>query len=153
MLINKWTAGEDYVAALKRRRWLLSGMLCVGIIGIVCYFLLIPGSGLPEFMKGFYLGGGSGITAAALGLLLRVQRLLKDPDARRKARIRETDEREVQISNTALRTAGFVTFYACAGALFVVLPINETVFWVLTGLMALYFVTFLAASFWLSRKL
>lgn len=153
MLINALTCSKDYVSTLKRRRLILAGMLSVGLVGMVCYFLLVPGSKLPDFVQGFYLGAASGITVAALVLLCRVQRLLKDPEARRKARIRETDEREIQIANTALRTAGFVTFFACAGVLFVVLPISEVVFWALTGVLALYFFTFLAASFWLSRRL
>ena len=153
MLIHQLCGASNYETTLKRRQLILTGMLCVGLIGIACYFLLVPGSSLPDFVQGFYLGGGSGITVAALVLLLRVRQLLKDPDARRKARIRETDEREVQITNTALRTAGFVTFFVCAGALFVVLPINESVFWALTGLLALYFGTFLAVSLWLSHKL
>ena len=87
MLINKLTLSEDYAAALKLRCRILSAMLGVGLIGVLCSFLLLPGSDLPDFVQGFYLGGGSGLSAASLILLLRVRRLLKDPDARRRARI------------------------------------------------------------------
>jgi len=153
MLINELTGSKDYTAALKRRRLIAAGLLCVGLIGFVCYFLLVPGSELPDFIQGFYLGAASGITGGALALLVRAQYLLTHPEARRRAKIKETDEREVQITHTAFRAAGYVTFFASAAALFVVLPVSMEAFFALVAAMMLYCFVFVGVSLWLSHRL
>ena len=50
------TGGGDYKKSLRQRRWAAIGMLCIGLVGIVCYFLLVPDSGLSDHAQGFYLG-------------------------------------------------------------------------------------------------
>ncbi len=147
------TGGGDYEKSLKQRRWAAAGMLAVGLVGLACYFLLLPDSGLPDFVRGFYMGAASGLCAGGLILLIRSQYLLTHPAAQREARIRETDERERQIAHTAFETAGGVTFYASAAALFVVLPLSMDAFRALTAVMMLYAVAFIAAYVWLSKKL
>ena len=147
------TGGGDYGKSLKQRRWAAIGMLCIGLVGIVCYFLLVPHSDLPDFAQGFYLGAASGITAGALILLIRTQYLITHPKAQRKAKIKETDERELQIARTAAQAAGLVTFFASAAALFVVLPLSMDAFRALFSAMILYCLIFLAANAWLSKKL
>ena len=58
------TGGGDYKKSLRQRRWAAIGMLCIGLVGFVCYFLLVPDSDLSEHAQGFYLGAANGITAA-----------------------------------------------------------------------------------------
>ena len=147
------TNGGDYEKSLKRRRWAAIGMLFIGLVGFVCYFLLVPGSSLAEYAQGFYLGAASGISAGALALLVRTQYLLTHPQAQRKAKIKETDEREMQIVRTAAQAAGAITFFVSAAAIFVVLPLSMTAFKTLTATMVLYCFIFVAANAWLSRKL
>lgn len=147
------TGGGDYKKSLKQRRWAAIGMLMIGLVGFVCYFLLVPDSGLSDYAQGFYLGAATGITAGALVLLLRTQYLISHPQAQRKAKIKETDERERKIVHTAFEVAGGVTFFASAAALFVVLPLSMAAFKTLMTTMILYCFIFVAANAWLSKKL
>lgn len=86
-------------------------------------------------------------------LLFRTQYLLTHPEAQRKARIQETDERELSILHSGFQTAGVVTFFTAAGALFVVLPFSREAFFALLGVMALYAVTFAAACGVMERRM
>lgn len=147
------TNGEDYEKSLRQRRWAAIGMLVIGLVGFACYFLLVPGSGLSDYAQGFYLGAASGITAGALVLLVRTQYLITHPQAQRKARIEETDERKMQITRSAAQFAGVLTFFASAAALFIVLPLSMAAFQALMATMILYCFTFVAANAWLSKKL
>ena len=147
------TGGGNYEKSLKQRRWAAIGLLCIGLVGFTCYFLLVPDSGLSDHAQGFYLGAATGITAGALLLLIRTQYLLTHPQAQRKARIEETDERKMQIARTAAQAAGAFTFFASAAALFVVLPLSMAAFRTLMATMILYCFIFVAANAWLSKKL
>ena len=151
MLMKKLTGSEDYVRALRFRRRLVFAMLCVGLVGFACYFLLVRGSELADYARGFYLGGASGLTLAALGMLARLQYLLTHPDARKKARIVEQDERQTMITSKAAVFAGLLTFFATAGALFVVLPFSFQAYLALMGVLVVFTLAFAAAHLWLSR--
>ena len=116
---------SDYDRSLRRRRLVAFGLLAVGVTGVLCYFFLVNGSNaLPEFARGFYLGGASGICIGAVFLLIRMQYLLTHPEARKKARIKEQDEREKAIINQAFQFAGMFTFFACAASLFVLVAVS-----------------------------
>lgn len=147
------TNGGDYERSLKQRRWAAIALLAVGLVGVVCYFLLVPDSGLPDFAQGFYLGAATGITAGALILLIRTQYLISHPQAQRKARIKETDERQMHIARTAAQFAGVLTFFASTAALFVVLPLSMAAFQALMAVMVLYAASFYLSNLWLSKKL
>lgn len=154
-MLLKWMllSTENYEKSLRQRRLVAAALLAVGIVGFFCYFLLIPESSLPEFAQGFYLGAASGISAGALILLFRAQYLLGHPEARKKARVRETDEREQAILKTAFQTAGVVTFFAAVAALFVILPLSREAFWTLFAVIIFYSLAFLLANGILERKL
>lgn len=143
----------NYEKSLRQRRLVAVALLAVGIIGLFCYFLLVPGSTLSDYAQGFYLGAASGISVGALILLFRSQYLLNHPEAQKKARIRETDERERTIVETAFRTAGLVTFFTAAAALFVVLPLSQEAFWALFAVVIFYSLAFVGASGILSKRL
>lgn len=147
------TNGGDYEKSLRQRRWAAIALLSVGLVGIACYFLLVPDSGLPDFVQGFYLGAASGISFGGLGLLVRTQYLIAHPQAQRKARIKETDERQMHIARTAAQFAGVLTFFASAAAMFVVLPLSMAAFKVLMAVMILYASSFYLSNLWLSQKL
>lgn len=153
MLAKIITNGENYEKSLKQRRIMAAALLGVGLVGFICYFLLVPGSSLAEYAQGFYLVAATGITAVALVLFGRVQYLLTHPEARQKAKIKETDERERHIIQTAFRLAGIITFFTAAAALFVVLPLSMEAFTALMAVMVLYALTFVASSLWLSKTL
>ena len=143
----------NYETSLRQRRLVAVSLLAVGVVGFLCYFFLVPGSPLDDHAQGFYLGAASGISAGALILLFRTQYLLGHPEARKKAKIRETDEREQTIVRQSFQTAGLITFFTAAGALFVVLPLSREAFYALFAVIIFYSLAFLASNQVLSRRL
>ena len=146
---------SDYDRSLRRRRLLGFGLLAVGITGLACYILLIHNSGvLPDYARGFYLGAASGISIGAVILIVRMQYLLTHPEARKKARIQEQDEREKAIINQAFQFAGMFTFFAAAASMFVLVAVvsMEAALAVL-GVVAVYAVVWLIACLYLSKTL
>jgi len=145
---------SDYDRALRRRRLVAFGLLAVGITGVVCYLLLVRGSDvLPDFARGFYLGGASGITIGSVILLIRTQVLLSDPEARKKAKIKEQDEREKAIVNQAFQFAGMFTFFACAAALFVLVAVSTEAAAAVVSVVGVYSTAWLCRMLYLSKTL
>ncbi len=147
------TGGGDYEKSLRQRRWAAVALLAIGLVGFVCYFLLVPDSHLSEHAQGFYLGGASGITAGALVLLVRTQYLMTHPQAQRKAKIKETDERELHITRSAAQIAGALTIFGVVLSLFIVLPLSMEAYYALAGVVFFYTAVFFLSSLWLSKKL
>ena len=145
---------SDYERSLRRRRLLALGLLAVGITGVVCYFLLVHDSEvLSDHARGFYLGAATGICLGALILLLRVQYLITHPEARKKARIREQDEREKAIISQSFQFAGIFTFFAAATSTFVLAAVSREAVAIILVVMAVYAIAFVLANFCLSKKL
>ena len=145
---------SDYDRSMRRRRLLGFGLLAVGITGLACYILLIHNSGvLPDYARGFYLGAASGISIGAVILIVRMQYLLTHPEARKKARIQEQDEREKAIINQAFQFAGMFTFFAAAASMFVLAAVSRTAALAVFGVIVVYAVTWLTANLYLSKKL
>ncbi len=145
---------SDYDRSLRRRRLMSLGLLAVGITGIVCYFLLIHNSDvLSDYARGFYLGAASGITIGSVILLIRMQYLLTYPEARKKAKIQEQDEREKAIINQAFQFAGMFTFFAAVASMFVLVAVSKTAALAVFGVIVVYAVSWPLASLYLSKKL
>ena len=153
MLIKLILNDADFETSLKHRRIAALGLLAVGLVGLGCYFLLVADSALPDFTRGFYLGAAAGITAGALILLLRSQYLLTHPQAMKKARIQECDERQRSILNASFKWAGCIVFFVSAAALFVLLPLSMAAFQTLLCVMALYAVSFMVLSWALEKRM
>ena len=145
---------SDYDRSLRRRRLLALGLLAVGLTGLACYILLIHNSGvLPDYARGFYLGAASGISIGAVILLIRMQYLLTRPEARKKAKIQEQDEREKAIINQAFQFAGMFTFFAAVASMFVLVAVSKTAALAVFGVIVVYAVSWPLASLYLSKKL
>ena len=144
----------DYDRSLRRRRLMAWGLLAVGITGLACYFLLARDSeALSDHARGFYLGAATGVCLGALILLIRMQYLLTHPEARKKAKILEQDERGKAIIGQSCQFAGLFTFFAVAASMFVLVAVSREAAVTLLAVMAVYAVVFLLASFYLSKKL
>lgn len=153
-MLAKLLCSSDYDKTLRHRRVLAFCLLALGILGVTCYFSLVDGSDvLPDFAQGFYLGASSGICLGAVILLIRTQYLLSNPEARKKAKIQEQDERERTILNQAFQFAGYFTFFACAAAMLVTVALDRAVTLALLCVLAVYAVAWLCANFYLSKKL
>lgn len=152
-LLKRLIGGKNFEESLRRRRMVAVGLLAVGLVGLACYFLLVPQSGMEDYAQGFYLGGASGLILSAVIMLVQTQRLLKNPEARKKARIEENDERQQSIRHRAFEIAGEVTFFTGAGAMFVLLPLSMAAFRAVWAMMMLYAATWVAARWILERKI
>ena len=145
---------SNYDRSLRRRRLLALGLLAVGITGLVCYFLLVYDSEvLSDHARGFYLGAACGICLGALILLLRMQYLLTHPEARKKAKIQEQDEREKTIIAQAFQFAGMFTFFAAAASMFVLVAVSREAFRAIFSVITVFAAAFLLSNFYLSKKL
>ncbi len=153
MALIRLFGGKDYTQRLKHQLLASVGLLLVGAVGLVCYFWLVPGSGLTDFAQGFYIGAVLGITAGALITLARCAYLLKNPEARQRAKVKDLDERTQTITYKSFAIAGGVTFFTSAAALFVVLPFSVEAFWGVLGTMALFGVTFAVSNLILQRTM
>lgn len=144
----------DYDRSLRRRRLMAFGLLAVGITGLLCYIFLIHNSEvLSDYARGFYLGAASGITIGSVILLIRMQYLLTHPEARKKAKIQEQDEREKAIINQAFQFAGMFTFFAAVASMFVLVAVSKTAALAVFGVIVVYAVSWPLASLYLSKKL
>ena len=153
MLMRMFDA-PDFDRSLRRRRLLALGLLAVGITGLACYFLLVHDSEvLSGHARGFYLGGATGICLGALVLLVRVQYLLTHPEARKKARIQEQDEREKAIISQSFQFAGMFTFFAAAASMFVLVAVSIEAARAIFSVVTVFAAVFLLANFYLSKKL
>lgn len=145
---------SDYDRSLRRRRLMAFGLLAVGITGLLCYLFLVRDSdALPDFARGFYLGGASGISIGAVFLLIRTTYLLSNPEARKKARIQEQDEREKAIINQSFQFAGMFTFFAAAASLFVLVAVSLEAAAAVVAVVGVYSITWLFRMFYLSKTL
>ena len=144
----------DYDRSLRRRRLMALGLLAAGVTGLACYFLLVHDSEvLSNHARGFYLGAACGICLGALILLIRVQYLLTHPEARKKARIQEQDEREKAIINQSFQVAGMFTFFTAAASMFVLVAVSAEAARAVFSLVAVFGAAFLLSNFYLSKKL
>lgn len=144
----------DYDRSLRRRRLMALGLLAVGITGFVCYFLLARDSEvLSDHARGFYLGAATGICLGALILLIRMQYLITHPEARKKAKVREQDEREKAIIGQAFQFAGMFTFFAAVASMFVLVAVSRDAFKAVFSMVIVFAAAFALSNFYLSKKL
>ena len=145
---------SDYERSLRRRRLMALGLMAVGITGLVCYALLIHDSDvLPDYARGFYLGAATGSTIGAVVLLARMQYLLTHPEARKKAKIQEQDEREKSIVSQSFQFAGMFTFFAAAASMFVLVAVSREAARAVFGVIVVYAVSGLLSNLYLSKTL
>lgn len=153
MLVKLMCSNGDYGKSLRRRRLAALAFLALGILGLVCNFGIVQGSNLPSYARGFYLGASSGIALGGVILLLRIQYLMTHPEAQKKARIQETDERERAVVNRSFQFAGLLTFYLCIAAMMVLVAVNMDAALTIFAVIVVYSFSFLCANIFLSKTL
>lgn len=102
---------EDYKRLLLRRQRFYIVLMLLGLTTMAIAFLaefLAWNVTLSANALGFYCGAGTGATFATIVFLIRTRRMMKNPEAIRKARIKETDERILEIGRHAAVVAGYV---------------------------------------------
>lgn len=117
---TKAATNEEYRRELKRKNWKLTLLCVVGIAASVTAFVAWNKevSGLPGYMLGVYCGAGTGIALAGLGLIIRNMILLGNEEKLKLSRLENSDERLLEISSRAFKTATqIMLFTALAGGL------------------------------------
>ena len=102
---------EDFKRLLLRRQRFYLVLMLLGLTTMTIAFLaefLAWDVTLSANALDFYSGVGTGATFATVVFLIRTRRMMKNPEAIRRARIRETDERTLEISRRAAVAAGYV---------------------------------------------
>lgn len=153
MIAKTAFVSTDYQKTVRYQTRLFAGAEFLGLVGLICYYALVRGSTLSDFVQGLYMGVSTGLIFAGGIGLARLQYLKKNPQAQKKAAIEATDEREQAVTQKALNTAGLIHFYLAVAAMLVLAPIDMTAFWVLFGLMLLYCAAFVIARVWYGKKL
>lgn len=96
---------EEYKDELKKRQRLMIVLLFLGILTLVAMavLLLTEAESSENYAAGFFCGAGIGlILGAGLGIQ-KLHKTMNDEAALKEARLTETDEREKEISNRALK--------------------------------------------------
>ena len=78
---------------------------------------------------------------------------ISHPEARKRAKIREQDEREKAIINQSFQFAGMFTFFAAAASMFVLVAVSIEAALAVLGVVAVFALAWLAANLFLSKKL
>lgn len=95
---------EEYRIVLKKRRKRMLIPLIAGLLTVVLGILYIWKCGFEDsYSLGFVFGFGTGLALGALIAMLKISRTLRDEEKLKAARLRETDERELEVDNQALR--------------------------------------------------
>ena len=96
---------DEYRAVLKKRQavyvlFILAGLATEGFV-LFLYFLIQIHFG--SYQLGFLLGLGAGLTLGSVIGLVRIHRRMADEEKLKEFRLKETDERELEVDSLALR--------------------------------------------------
>ena len=117
---TKAATNEEYRRELIGRNWKLALLCAVGIAVSATAALAWRGevSGLPDYMMGVYCGAGAGLALGGLIMIIRNMILLGNEEKLKQSRLENSDERLLEISARAIKTAVQVMMFAAlAGGL------------------------------------
>ncbi len=105
---------EEYKKVVKRRMLI---MTLVGIAGAAALVIALLAKNfwnvtIEERMLGFYTGVGTGLFAGAIIMLIKDAILLRNEEKLKESRLNNTDERNQEISNKAVKFSVAVILFA-----------------------------------------
>lgn len=107
----------DFERRCRNRIWISAGMVALGAVSLVLVLLtrgdfpvLYLEPGTRDFIPGFYTGLGCGLIGAGVITILKNMRYLKNPEAGKKRKITETDERNRMLGLRCWAYAGYTMF-------------------------------------------
>lgn len=156
LFVNRqFHSDEDFKLFLKKKNKMLLGLSFSGLLLLLTFFVAsqIMKIELSDHLSGFYSGVGGALIFAGLAIIVKNRRLMNNPELLRKTRIKNSDERNIEISAKSFRIAGFVQFLASYCLSLIgpfVNPLLSTI-----GLILIYIFLFsyLISYFILNRKL
>lgn len=147
---------EEYRAVLKKRqvRFCLCILVSVALMGLVLFLCLCTQTGFTEYRLGYLLGLGGGLALGGVIGLVRIRRTLADEEKLKEARLKETDERELEVDSLALLATGKILLLVLYVLLFVAgLIENEGLLVVCMGLIAVFLLGYAAFRKYYGAKL
>lgn len=138
---------EEYREKLKHRMHFIPVLVIAGAAAIVVSSVLLwSGEEKDSFMAGLYMGMGCGVLAVSVVWFLKIRSTLQDEKKLRMKRLKESDERNIQIALKAHYTAGLLLIAAGYVTMLISGFFSMEVFWTVWTLVMLYFVLFLAGK-------
>lgn len=119
--ITKEQNNAEYRKKLENQNKCMLVIIVIGVItSVVAFFAeFFSEIKLDDFMLGVYSGVGVGLVAAGVGMLVRNRRLLGDETRLKEARLKVTDERNVEIASRSIKTAT-ITLVAAIYVMFLI---------------------------------
>lgn len=148
--------GDDYRAVLKGRCVLFAVFIALGFTTLAVSLFLAIFDVLDSSISyaiGFYAGVGIGVAVACLVGLISTRRLMKNEQKMRLEFIKETDEREKEVTLRAASATALALIAVAYVAMMVTVVLNRTVFYTLLAVAVVFFVVFLSSRAYYAKKL
>lgn len=145
---------EEYREKLRIRKNFIPVMAAAGAIAVAASIgLLRFGEEKNYFMAGLYMGVGCGILVVSIAWFFIIRRTLRDEKKLRMKRLRESDERNIQVTLKAHYTAGVLVIIAGYVTMLISGFFSMEVFWTVWALIMLYFALFLVGRVFYEKKM
>jgi len=146
---------EEYKEELKKRMRTMMVMFVLGTLTLVTMIVLIVlrPTMLESYEAGLFTGMGTGLMFGAVVGILQLKRRMKNEDTLKKARLAETDEREREISNRAIRMTSKIVMLAFYLVMLCSLFFSKVIAFVMCGFILLYFVSYIVCRHILSKRM
>ncbi len=143
---------EEFADVLRKRRKFIPVLAMAGAAAIAASIFLIR-SEERAFLAGLYMGVGCGLLAVCVVWFLKIRSILKDEKKIRMHRLKETDERNIQVTMKAHYTAGALLIVTGYVVLLVSGFFSMEVFWTVWVLIMLYCALFAVGRLFYERKM
>lgn len=143
---------EEFADVLRKRRKFIPVVAMAGAAAIAASIFLIR-SEERAFLAGLYMGVGCGLLAVCVVWFLKIRSILKDEKKIRMHRLKETDERNIQVTMKAHYTAGALLIVTGYVVLLVSGFFSMEVFWTVWVLIMLYCALFAVGRLFYERKM
>ena len=146
---------EEYKAELKKRMRTMTVLFVLGALTLATMIVLIllKPEMLESYEAGLFTGMGTGLMVGAVFGILRLRSRMKNDDTLKKARLAETDERERDISNKAIRVTSKIVLLAFYLVMLCSLFFSKVLAFVMCGFILLYFVSYVVCRNILSKRM
>ncbi|MDD2969741.1 MAG: hypothetical protein PHT21_09280 [Lachnospiraceae bacterium] len=105
---------EEYQKVIRFRMKVFIGMFFAGIFTFCAVFAVMKFMPelLSDYQSGTYTGFASGLTVVSVLLWIKNRSLLHNEEKRRTRRLADSDERNIEISQKAMRIAALVMIFS-----------------------------------------
>ena len=164
MSLNGWKSfiydctaknNEEYKAELMKRVRTLVVLCTLGVITLATMVVLIflRPEMLESYEAGLFTGMGTGMIAGGIMGIIQLKSRMKNEDTLKKSRLAETDEREREISNVAMRMTSKIMMAALYLVMLFSLFVAREAALVMCGLIVLYFVSYVVCRKFISKRM